>query len=201
MIEDQVCKTCAAGHYLISGYCDHCNSVQEGSTPDLLHKRISELEAMYLATKEIADGLASQLDEWKRCATDPQCTHTNILRKTIALTREQALHIAGATDYDNLSETVQRLERENAELIEQLSCESMEVEQLRLQVVRLRKALLEWKDNLACLDIDKILSETPPQAAKALLGTTVELLRTIRADFICGPEITTEIARLERLMT
>lgn len=40
--------------------------------------------------------------------THPTAVHLNVLRGQFLLTREQALHIAGASDYDQLKEIAQR---------------------------------------------------------------------------------------------
>ena len=53
--------------------------------------------------KENAE-LKARLSEWERLKTDSQATHLNILRGTVALTREAALHLACAQDYDELKQ-------------------------------------------------------------------------------------------------
>lgn len=46
------------------------------------------------------DQLKQQLAQWKQLETNPVATHLNILHGRIQLSRDQALYIAGATDYD-----------------------------------------------------------------------------------------------------
>lgn len=83
---------------------------QKNEALDRAHQRIAELEAMYLATKEIADGLAANLEALK----DPACVWANMLRGTIA--RPLALD-----HYEECKAHVERLEHENAELKAKLS--------------------------------------------------------------------------------
>lgn len=63
------------------------------------------LSAITAATEQ----LRTELAETKAALADPKTVHANILRGTIALTRDQALHIAGATDYDSLRAEVEQL--------------------------------------------------------------------------------------------
>lgn len=52
------------------------------------------------------DAAVAELMEMLR--THPTTVHLNVLRGQFLLTRAQALHIAGATDYDQLKEIAQR---------------------------------------------------------------------------------------------
>ena len=65
-----------------------------------------ETECVEQAVQRGIDAAIAELMDTLR--THPTTVHTNVLRGQFLLTRAQALHIAGATDYDQLKEIAQR---------------------------------------------------------------------------------------------
>lgn len=64
-----------------------------------------ETECVELAVQRGIDAAIAELMETLR--THPTTVHTNVLRGQFLLTRAQALHIAGATDYDQFKEAIE----------------------------------------------------------------------------------------------
>lgn len=67
---------------------------------EVLAKNFTQLAQYLRAYAKLRDGLS-----------DPAAVHANILRGEIALTRSDALHIAGATDYDLMREAMRQVAR------------------------------------------------------------------------------------------
>ena len=76
------------------------------------------LFAREIALEKVAERVLDQDAEIARLREllkDIAAVHVNILRGNIAMTREQAQHIAGATDYDSLRAEVEALRARVAE--------------------------------------------------------------------------------------
>lgn len=95
-------------------YCSGCADYE--AQIKVLNERIHQQNSSLCLAQEIAaknERLTDELAELKAILSDSKSVHLNILRGTIQLTKEQALHIAGA---DGLKERITELEKDSARL-------------------------------------------------------------------------------------
>lgn len=225
-LESELCKVCGAGYYLLSGYCDHCNSIQEGSAPDIMQKRIAQLEAQcrfHTKDYELQYQRIAELELSNAQLITEQVDYTHKIQQ---LERENAeLKAATAAleeshnhDHAGISAYSEALfDRDDVGYTDGTRM----ISQLRLQVVRLREAVqsiqfilvgktgndfgqneeaLRHNTENAVFLLSKIISETSSAEAKEVLEPVLGLLKRVAEYDRCNQgSIAKEITRLERL--
>lgn len=187
---DLICKTCHAGYYLLSGYCNHCNSVQAGSGADIMEKRI--------------------------CFLERELEHEREETKTLKRLEPQlaALQFQSEADRQSLERENAELKAQREEIAATFLHACGAAGELRLKDVRLREALIAISTDYEGAKLDHIspwrkqraleaLSETSADTAKTLLGPTLELLKRVDTEPNLMPElqlfVRREINRLKKL--
>lgn len=98
-----------------------------------------------------------EIERLRVILTDESTLHTNIIRGTVSLSRQSALHIAGAGDYDELKKENKSLTALNGEQVRDLQVENERLKRENIELIVAAKSIIQKFDDANMMSKDCIM--------------------------------------------